>query len=305
MRTFVLKICSMLFAFSFVACALQEASVLPVEAGPLRVAVTFYPNEYLVERIGADAVEVFCDVPSEADALFWVPSDEQLACMHSADLIVLQGTGLERWVERADLPMSRVLVATSQLAERALQLEAGSSHSHGSGEKHVGGDIDPHIWLDPENAKVQAATIRDRLCELMPEDAEEFSARYAELAGELDELSLALRAISVRGESLFASHPAYAYLTSRFGLKIESFDFDPSQMPTPDELAELAAALNKSGATTMLWESEPLPAIAERLRSEFGLESLVFSPCELLNNELRAAGENYLSVQRANVARLR
>lgn len=303
MRVFTLS--GLLFALVFVACTPREVSVSSVEDEPLRVAVTFYPNEYFVERIGADAVEVFCDVPSDSDALFWVPSDEQLARLHSADLIVLQGTGLERWLERADLPMSRVLVATSDLAERELQLEAGSAHSHGNGEQHAGGDIDPHIWLDPENARVQAAAIRDRLCELAPEQAEEFATRFEEFASELDELSADLRAIAARGEPLCASHPAYAYLASRFGFEIESFDFDPSEMPTPDELAELAAAVATSGAKMLLWESEPLPAIAERLRAEYGLESLVFSPCELLSKESRAAGEDYLSVQRANIARLR
>jgi len=296
---------ALLMAASLLACAPPVASEPQPEHGPLRVAVTFYPNEYFVQRIGAEAVEVFCDVPAGADALFWIPNDEQLARMLAADLIVLQGAGLERWVGRASLPMSRVLVATKGMQQQLLQFEAGSAHSHGNGEQHDAGGIDPHVWLDPENAKLQAAAIHRRLSELLPEQAADFATRFAVLASELDELSAQFRAIAARGEPLCASHPAYAYLVSRFGFQIESFDFDPEKMPTEEQLSSLAASIGKSGASKILWEAEPTPEIARRLSSQLGLESLVFSPCELMGVGLRAKGESYLTIQRGNAARLR
>ncbi len=286
-------------------CAVEERPTPEPSQGKPRIVVTFYPNEYIVQRIGGDSVEVFCDVPDEMDVLDWVPGDAELQRIRSADLIVLQGTSLECWFARADLPMSRVCIASEALDDRVLRLEAGTSHSHGSGVRHEAGEVDAHIWLDPLNTKQQAATILGHLQRLVPSEAASFETRFAELARDLDELSEALRSIAKRGEPLCASHPAYAYLASRFGFEIKSFDFDPAVMPEPAELAKLQASANESGASTILWESEPAPEIAARIESECGLRSLVYSPCELLDAEARARGDDYLSVQRANVSRLR
>ncbi|MEE8468605.1 MAG: metal ABC transporter substrate-binding protein, partial [Planctomycetota bacterium] len=85
-------------------------------SGPPVVVVTFHPTEYLVTRLAGDLVRVVCDVPPDADALFWEPDRRAVQRMQRADLIVLNGAGLERWTERVSLPRSRVLDSSRALA---------------------------------------------------------------------------------------------------------------------------------------------------------------------------------------------
>ena len=71
---------------------------------------------------------------------------------------------------------------------------------------------------------------------------------------------------------------------------------------------QMQALADRRGAparrTILLWESGPLPRTDERLRSELGIVSVEFSPCEGLAAEARAGGADYLVVMNANLDRL-
>ena len=75
-------------------------------------------------------------------------------------------------------------------------------------------------------------------------------------------------------------------------------------MPTAEQLADIAKRQETRRAPIILWEAEPLPAIAAKLQSDFGLVSVTFSPCELLSAEQAQSGADYLSVMGANLDRL-
>ena len=57
-------------------------------------------------------------------------------------------------------------------------------------------------------------------------------------------------------------------------------------------------------AKYVLWESAPLTESAERMKKELGLESIEFSPCELMSEADRNAGKDYLSVMKQNLKNL-
>ena len=97
---------------------------------------------------------------------------------------------------------------------------------------------------------------------------------------------------------LLASHPVYQYLAARYELKLKSLLFEPDEAPDPSAWRELEVILEEHPARWMLWEAEPLPETAARLR-QFGVESLVFSPA---GN--RPADGDYLSVMNGNARRL-
>ena len=68
-------------------------------------------------------------------------------------------------------------------------------------------------------------------------------------------------------------------------------------MPNDTALEEIAEVLKTHPAKILLWESAPSDAIAARMREKLGLESKVFSPCEVPPG----APEDYLSVMRRNL----
>ena len=74
--------------------------------------------------------------------------------------------------------------------------------------------------------------------------------------------------------------------------------WEPDEPPPETEWTALRARLAERPATVMLWEADPLPATAARLLS-LGVSSATVDPC---GN--RPASGDFLSVQRANLARL-
>jgi len=97
---------------------------------------------------------------------------------------------------------------------------------------------------------------------------------------------------------LLGSHPVYQYLARRYGLNLQSVHFEPDDNPDEGTWADLERLHGTHPARTMLWEAEPLPEVAERLRA-LGIQSIVFDPA---GN--RPVSGDFLQVMRANVDNL-
>jgi zinc transport system substrate-binding protein len=278
----------------------DRAAPEPEAARPV-VYTTFYPTAYFAERIAGDLFEVVCPVPSEEDAIFWQPSDEVLAAYQRADLIVLNGAGFARWVAGASLPPSRVVDTAAGFADEFLRHEGGTEHSHGGGAAHRHEGLDGHTWVDPLNAERQARALLDAMVARWPAHEEALRRGFAGLATDLQGLHARLEALAprLRARTVLCSHPAYDYLLRRHGVEASSFDLDPARPLDGAALAALDAAAGNDAL--LLWESAPLAETAELLLDEHGIASVTYAPCELIEQAEEAAGEDYLSVMRANL----
>jgi len=272
-------------------------------AGKLVVYTTFYPTQYFTERIGGDLVEVVCPVPEDEDAIFWMPDDATIQKYQAADLIVLNGAGFAKWVEKAVLPMHRVVDTAKPFASEFIRYETATVHRHGSSGEHAHEGLDGHTWLDPLNALVQAGEIRKALLARLPGSEQEIEMRYAELEEDLLSLDRGLRAYAQTydNQPFFASHPAYNYIARRYGWNVINLDLDPEEMPSDAAIAAMKARMQEHPIQYLVWESFPDAAIDTRLRDELGVVSLEFSPSELLSSDDLAQGEDYLSVMRRNL----
>ena len=80
----------------------------------------------------------------------------------------------------------------------------------------------------------------------------------------------------------------------------------PDAEPTPDRIAKLADEARADGATTIFTEPLVPPAVAKTLAREAGgLRTVALDPIEALTKPEIAAGDDYVSVMRANLAALR
>lgn len=266
------------------------------------VYTTFYPVAYFTERIAGDAVNVELPLPDDADPIFYSPSPEQIERYQQADLIVTNGAHFEKWVEKTSLPPSRLVRSAEPFADNLIRYEEAVTHTHGPSGEHTHEGIDGHTWLDPNLAKQQAAAIRDALIDLLPDKREQFEQNYDRLAAVLDVLDGELRRLSDSADTpLLASHPAYNYLARRYGWNIHNLDLDPAAALSDEQLDEIEHIIeDHHPARIILWEERPLSATAERLESELGITSVVFSPCEMPPE----AGD-YLTVMNENIEHLR
>jgi zinc transport system substrate-binding protein len=294
----------LVIAICLAGCGDGGGTPAPATGGKPVVLTTFYPTLYFVQRIAGDLVTAECPVPEDEDAIFWQPDDAMVGRYQKADLIVLNGAEFAKWVAKVSLPAARVVDTAKPFEKDFVRFEQATTHSHGPAGEHAHEGIDGHTWVDPVNAKIQAGEIHAALVRLLPDEKAKLDEGLAALLKDLDTLDAGFRALEGK-PPLLASHPAYNYVMKRYGWNLANLDLDPESMPSDADFAEIAKTLEKHPAKFLLWESEPLPEIAKRFRDELGVESITVSPCELMSKEDLAAGQDYLSVMKANLETLK
>ena len=288
-----------------VGCGQKEPETATRTGKPV-VYTTFYPTQYFAERIGGDLIDVVCPVPEDEDAIFWMPDATAIQAYQKADLIILNGAGFAKWVQKVSLPEIRVVNTATPFEETFISFEHGTVHSHGKGGEHAHEGLDGHTWIDPVNARIQANELKNALTARSPEHEDVFEKGFAALAKDLDALDEKLKAYQAayKNQPLLASHPAYNYIARRYGWNIENLDLDPEAMPSDEAFEGFKELLKSHPAKHLIWETYPTKAIAERMLNELGLISIEFSPCELLSEDAQNSGTDYMSVMQSNLANI-
>lgn len=266
----------------------------------LSVYVVNYPLQYLAERVGGDLVEVTFSAPDDVDPAFWAPNSEEIASYQQADLILLNGMGYAKWLERATLPSSKMVDTSTGYEDRRIPLTSGAVHSHGPEGEHSHKGYAFTSWLDPRLAIEQARSIAAAFGRALPESQATIQANLASLIADLEDLDSRLEATAqaIGDQPLLFSHPVYQYLAAGYGLNIRSVHWEPDQPPSEEQWQELKNLLADHPAQWMIWEEDPLPETAQRL-ADLGVESVTYDPCA----NVPITGD-LLSTMRDNIAAL-
>jgi zinc transport system substrate-binding protein len=270
------------------------------EGGTPVVYTVNYPLQYFAQRITGDVVRVVFPAPADLDPAFWQPEAQVVAQYQAADLILLNGAGYAAWTSRVSLPAAKLVHTSGALEGAFLRVEGAVTHAHGPGGEHAHEGIAFTTWLDPTQAIQQAAAIRDAFAAAWPEHAATFDGGFAALEADLMALDEQFAAAVVLDPArpMLASHPVYQYLERRYGLNIESVQWEPTEHPSGGMWRDFRRLLSDHPANWMLWEAEPLAETAARLR-ELGVQPIVFDPCGNVPDN-----GDYLSVMQANAEHL-
>lgn len=158
--------------------------------------------------------------------------------------------------------------------------EHGDDHGHEEGHAH-GAGTDPHIWLDPENARLMLDAIAARLAEIDPANAAVYAgnagAAKARISALQTELTRALGPLTERGYIVF--HDAYRYFERRFGLhSLGAIAIDPEIPPGAARIAALRRSVRESGAACVFMEPQFDPAIIDTVIEGTGARKGVLDP---------------------------
>lgn len=266
----------------------------------LNIYTVNYPLAYFAERIAGDLATVTFPAPPDVDPAFWMPDADTIAAYQSADLILLNGADYAKWVSKVSLPRSRLVDTSRGFVDQYIEQPNLTTHSHGPSGQHSHRGTAFTTWLDLEQAAQQAEAIAQALIRKRPEAKDRIDRNLQSLQDDLlkldRQISETTRANT--GLPLLASHPVYQYLARRYGLNLRSVIWEPDEIPTEAQWAELEGMLKEQPARWMIWEDQPAQKIVERLHT-LGVESVVVNPCG--NRPL--AGD-FLTVMTGNSRRL-
>ncbi|MBN8892382.1 MAG: zinc ABC transporter substrate-binding protein, partial [Rhodospirillales bacterium] len=148
---------------------LLSAALLPAAAAPpLVVVASFSILADLVRQVAGGRVRVVSLVGPDQDLHAYEPRPSDLRTLAGADMLVLNGLGVEGWSARmaqASGFKGRIVVASKGV--RPLHPATGGA----AGADPAEGQYDPHAWQDVANVKRYVATIRDGLAAIDPAGA--------------------------------------------------------------------------------------------------------------------------------------
>ena len=130
---------------------------------------------------------------------------------------------------------------------------------HGHGHHHEHGDVDFHIWLDPENAVLMVYAIVDALMHADAENAAAYEANANALIDRLDALMAEIEAelAPVRDKPYIVLHDAYRYFEDRFDLNAAgSITVNPERAPGVQRIAEIRDKVRELGGVCVFAEPQ-------------------------------------------------
>ena len=272
--------------------------------GRLAVVASFYPLQFVVERVGGDRVAVTTLTQPGVDPHDVELTPTQVAAISRAALVVYQ-KGLQAAVDR--------VVETEGPARVVEATEVVPLHDHPAGTEaapvdadHAHASADPHTWLDPTTMAAYGRAVAGALAAVDPGHAGEYAQRADSLAAELTTLDTAFSEglASCDRRTFVTAHDAFGYLAERYGLtQVSIAGLAPDAEPSPARVAEVQRIAKQTRVTTIFYETLTSPAVATAIAGDLGLRTDVLDPLEGLTGESR--GTDYIAVMTANLTALR
>lgn len=266
---------------------------------PLNVVVTIPVLKEFAEQVGGPHVRVVSLLSGTENEHTYSPKPSDLVAVRKARVFLEIGMGLEVWVG----PLVKnagnrnlLVVTTSDRIEKLADVgPAPSAHGHGDGN--------PHVWLDPENARLMVGQIAEALAGADPPHAGEYRAngdRYASRVGALEtELGERLRQVADR--RIVVHHPAWPYFAKRFGFEIVGEIIAQSGAePSARHLQALARRIREERVRVIVSEPQLNQKLPRILAQESGARLVVLTA---MPGALPGTG-TYLDMLRHNVVQL-
>lgn len=275
--------------------------------GPAPVVASFYPLQYVAERVSGDLADV-----SGLTSPGVEPHDLELSLRETAELeeaaVVVYLSGLQPAVDEAVEQADPVHVVDAATVVDLLPAPGalGEPAGHDEHDAAADGPADLHLWLDPLRLAEVATAVADALAAADPEHATEYVENERALVSELRLLDteIAEGLGDCERTTVVVSHNAFGYFAARYGLRLRPISgLSPDAEPSPAHLAQIAGVIRDEGVTTVFTERLASPRLAETLAEELGLRTDVLDPVEGLTED--TADEDYLSLMRANLDALR
>jgi zinc transport system substrate-binding protein len=225
-----------------------------------KVVVSIVPLHSLVASVMDGVAEpalLSQGVNSEHQASY---SPQQISTLAHADLVFIIGDNLE--VKLGEISGSETVNGKAFIKMQTLPgLITHPIRNGGTWEKEADamGPVDPHIWLDPENAKTMTLAIAEELARIDPTNAQIYRANADKTNSDIGSLEheIAASLAPTQSKPFIVFHDAYQYFEYRFGMKavgsIADFSAAP---PSAQRLEEIRNKVTSSGAACVFREPQ-------------------------------------------------
>ena len=218
----------------------------------------------------------------------------QVRAAEAAKLIVVNGAGLEEFME--DILRGKSVIDSSEGID---VIECEESHDH-DGHDHHHHDVDSHIWLSPENARIMSINICNGLTTAYPEYTDIFETNLATLLYDIDALKIysETQLSSLAKRELVTFHDGFSYLAHSFNLTIlEAVEEESGSEASASELKELILLVREHQIPAIFTEVNGSSSAASVIARETSIETFTL--------DMAMSGDNWFDAMYHNIDTLK
>jgi len=267
--------------------------------GRTRALATFSILGDFVRNVGGEQLELADLVGPNGDVHVYAPTPADVKTIAAADLVLVNGLGLEGWVDR--LIAASGTHAAIVVASRGVKPRSGVT-----GRDRAA--TDPHAWQSVANAKIYVGNIRDGLMETDPGSEDVYRTNAPGYLAALDkleaEIKTAIETIPVERRKVITTHTAFGYFGDAYGIEFIapeglSTDADPSAR----DIARLIEQIRRERIPAVFIENITDPRLLQRIAAETGarIGGTLFSDALSASDGPAAT---YIDMMRSNVREL-
>lgn len=267
-------------------------------AKTLNVVASFSVLGDMVKQVGGEHVQVNTLVGPDGDPHTFEPSPQDSAMLNNADVVVVNGLGLEGWLDR-------LVKASGFKGELVVASQGVKTHTMDEEGKTV---TDPHAWNSAANGAQYAQNILQGLVKADPQEVAALNATGKRYIAELNALDAQAKArfsaIAQTKRKVLTSHDAFGYFGEAYGVTFMA----PQGLSSESEasaatVGKLIQQIKADGVRTWFMENQLDPRLVKQIAAATGAQPGGVLYPEALS-EPGGVADSYVKMFRHNVETL-
>lgn len=221
----------------------------------------------MVQQVGGEHVHVDTLVGPDGDPHTFEPSPQDSALLSKADVVVVNGLGLEGWVDR-------LIKASGFKGELVVASTGVKTHTLNEEGKTV---TDPHAWNSAANGAIYAQNILNGLIKADPQDKAALEASGQRYIGQLTEIDgwakKQFTAIPLAKRKVLTSHDAFGYFGRAYGVTfLAPQGLSSESEASAAQVAALIQQIKADGIHTWFMENQLDPRLVKQIAAATGAQ---------------------------------
>jgi len=267
----------------------------------VKVVTSIKPIHSLVSYImdGVGKPDVIVDGYNSPHGFSLKPSHAKM--LENADLVIWVGEDLEAFLEK---PLQTIAKKAKNIELMDLKgikklefrekniFEEHDDHKEKDGHKehddhkekdghegHGHGEHDPHVWLDPINAKVIIKEITNQLVQLDSKNSSIYKSNSKKALTDIDKLVKDIKKELNKDLRFVVFHDAYQYFENRFDIQVlGALTVNTDVMPGAEQLSKIREVIEHEKVNCLFSEPQFNPAIIKSIAKDTKIKTGILDP---------------------------
>ena len=267
----------------------------------VKVVTSIKPIHSLVSYImdGVGKPDVIVDGYNSPHGFSLKPSHAKM--LENADLVIWVGEDLEAFLEK---PLQTIAKKAKNIELMDLKgikklefrekniFEEHDDHKEKDGHKehddhkekdghegHGHGEHDPHVWLDPINAKVIIKEITNQLVKLDTKNSSIYKSNSKKALTDIDKLVKDIKKELNKDLRFVVFHDAYQYFENRFDIQVlGALTVNTDVMPGAEQLSKIREVIEHEKVNCLFSEPQFNPAIIKSIAKDTKIKTGILDP---------------------------